>query len=244
VNTVSEKGEEEKKPMSHRSQRVINNLGTEFVYIPPGTFLRFQHEVTLTKGYYMQATEVTQDQWRQVMGYNPASLDNCGDNCPVEQVSWYDTQQFIHGLNQIEGTDNYRLPTEAEWEYACRAGTSTRFYFGDSDTALKDYAWYSGNSNGSTHAVAQKIPNAWGLYDMHGNVWEWCQDLFREYPLSPVTDPQGPRSGAYHVIRGGSWCTSYWLCLSSDRIWYSPGGRRGNLGFRLVRRKLGMVKIN
>jgi formylglycine-generating enzyme required for sulfatase activity len=214
----------------------------EFVYIPPGTFLRFKHEVTLTKGYYIQTTEVTQGQWREVMGYNPSNLENYGDNCPVEQVSWYDVQEFIHGLNQIEGTDNYRLPTEAEWEYACRAGTSTRFYFGDSDTALKDYAWYSGNSNGSTHAVAQKIPNAWGLYDMHGNVWEWCQDLFREYPLSPVTDPQGPQSGAYHVIRGGSWCTSSWLCLSADRSWYTPGGRRPNLGFRVVRRKMGLVR--
>jgi formylglycine-generating enzyme required for sulfatase activity len=102
------------KHMSLPSQKVTNNLGMEFMYIPPGTFQRFHHEVTLTKGYYMQTTEVTQSQWRQVMGYDPANLENCGDNCPVEQVSWYDTQQFIQRLNQTEGTDSYRLPTEAE----------------------------------------------------------------------------------------------------------------------------------
>ena len=223
--------------MPNLSQKVTNNLGMEFIYIPPGTFRRFQYDVTLTKGYYMQITEV-----KEVMDHNPANLENYGDDCPVEQISWYDTQEFIQRLNEIEGTDNYRLPTEAEWEYACRAGTTTRFYFGDDDGRLKEYAWYSSNSNGTTHVVAQKIPNTWGLYDMHGNVWEWCQDLFHEYPLSPVTDPQGLPLGAYRVIRGGSCCTSSWLCLSADRSWYTPGGRRWNLGFRLVRRKLGLVK--
>ena len=142
-----------------------------------------QHRVTLTREYYMQTTEVTQGQWRKVMGSNPSKFTNCGDNCPVEKVSWEDCQQFIQKLNGMEGTRKYRLPTEAEWEYAARAGT-TGAYAGDLDAM----AWYDDNSGGKTHAVGGKSPNAWGLYDMHGNVYEWCQDWKGNYPSGSVTD--------------------------------------------------------
>ncbi|MBN1847182.1 MAG: SUMF1/EgtB/PvdO family nonheme iron enzyme, partial [Deltaproteobacteria bacterium] len=198
---------------------VVNSLGMKFVYIFPGTFTmgspanekdrddnELQHQVTLTKGFYMQTTEVTQGQWKDVMGNNPSYFKNCGDDCPLESISWNDAQEFINRLNRKEGAQKYRLPTEAEWEYACRAGSTTRFYFGDSESDLGEYAWYDGNSGGKTHPLAQKRPNAWGLYDMHGNVWEWCEDWYGEtiHPGS-VTDPIGASGGSYRVLRGGSW---------------------------------------
>ena len=144
-----------------------------------------QHRVTLTKGFYMGATEVTQSQWKAIMGNNPSYFK--GDNRPVEKVSWDDCQEFIRELNLQEGGNKYRLPTEAEWEYTCRAGTTTRFCFGDSESRLGDYAWYSSNSSSKTHPVSRKKPNVWGLYDMHGNVWEWCEDSC-EYSGGVVTD--------------------------------------------------------
>ena len=221
-----------------------NSLGMEFVYVSPGSFMmgspsgesnrdsdEKQHRVTLTRGYYMQTTEVTQGQWRKVMGSNPSRFTNCGDNCPVEKVSWEDCQQFIRKLNGMgmEGTRKYRLPTEAEWEYAARAGT-TGAYAGD----LNSMAWYYNNSGGKTHAVGDKEHNAWGLYDMHGNVWEWCQDWKGDYPSGSVTDPTGPSSGSNRVIRGGGWGNGAWNCRSADRDWYVPGFRDDNLGFRLA----------
>ena len=196
----------------------LSSIGMEFIPIPPGSFMmgspsnesgRYdnekQHRVTLTKGFHMQTTEVTQRQWKAVMGNNPSNFKNCGDNCPVEEVSWNDVQDFIRKLNQREGGSKYRLPTEAEWEYAARAGTTTRFSFGDDEGRLGEYAWYSGNSGRKTHSVGQKTPNAWDLYDMHGNVWEWCQDWYGDYPSGSVTDSIGPSSGSRRVIRGGSW---------------------------------------
>jgi hypothetical protein len=169
-----------------------NRLGMKFVYIKPGTFLmggpesekgrdddERQHEITLTKGYYLQTTEVTQDQWQAVMGHNPSRYKSCGESCPVESVSWNDIREFIKKLNQGDGNYQYRLPTEAEWECAARAGSKTKFCFGDSDETLKAYAWFGDNSGSKTHPVSQKQPNGWWLYDMHGNVWEWCREPVR-----------------------------------------------------------------
>ena len=227
--------------------RVISNsLGMEFVWIEPGTFMmgspssKFgrddderQHRVILTKGFYMQTTEVTQGQWKAIMGNNPSDFSNCGDNCPVETVFWDDVQAFIRKLNSRTG-GSYRLPTEAEWEYAARAGRSTRFCFGYSDSGLSSYAWHDGNSGGKTHAVGQKQPNAWGLYDMHGNVWEWCADWYGDYPSGSVTDPEGPSSGSGRVFRGGSWGLNAQYCRSAFRGWHVPDIRNRALGFRLV----------
>jgi len=225
---------------------VTNDLGMAFVWIEPGTFMmgspssesgrdsdETQHRVTLTKGFYMQTTEVTQGQWKAIMGRNPSKFSSCGDNCPVEQVSWNDVQDFIRKLNQRTG-QTYRLPTEAEWEYACRAGSSTRFCFGDSDSELGNYAWYYDNAGSKTHPVAQKRPNAWGLYDMHGNVWEWCSDWYGDYPSGSVTDPEGPSSGSIRVFRGGGWNGFARFCRSAIRYRYEPGVRSFILGFRLV----------
>ena len=222
---------------------LTNSLGMKFVYIKPGSFMlgspssepgrendETLHQVTLTKGFYLQTTEVTQGQWKRVLGSNPSNFKSCGDNCPVESVSWSDIQEFIAELNRIEGGYKYRLPTEAEWEYACRAGTKGP-YVGNLDAM----AWYTDTSGGKSHAVGGKRPNAWGLYDMHGNVWEWCQDRYGDYPSGPLTDPVGSSSGAYRVNRGGSWYDDAGGCRSADRGRDGPGHRDYRLGFRLAR---------
>ena len=140
--------------------------------------------------------------WEAVMGSNPSHFS--GDNNPVEQVSWNDCQSFIAKLNELDHEHTYRLPTEAEWEYACRAGSTMGYGYGNDSAQLGQYAWYSDNSNSKTHPVGEKKPNAWGLYDMHGNGWEWCQDWYDGgyYENSPGTDPQGPNSGSHHVFSG------------------------------------------
>jgi formylglycine-generating enzyme required for sulfatase activity/C1A family cysteine protease len=232
-----------------------NSLGMSFRLIPAGTFTmgspenepgwlsdETQHQVTLTKSFYMQTTEVTQGQWKTVTGSNPSHFLSCGDNCPVEKVSWDDVQSFITSLNG-RGEGTYRLPTEAEWEYAARAGTSTPFYFGQ--CLSTNQGNYDGNypltgcSKGEYREevipVASLEANAYGLYDMHGNVWEWCQDWYGAYPTGSVTDPGGPGSGSYRVVRGGSWENLATRCRSADRGWLSPATRDHALGFRLVR---------
>ena len=160
------------------------------------------------------------------METNPSQFT--GDRNPVELVSWEDAQEFIGRLNAKEGSARYRLPTEAEWEYACRAGTETPRYHHDLDTI----AWYTANSNGHTHPVGQKVPNAWGLYDMLGNVSEWCHHGGREYTAAGVVDPTG--AGALRVIRGGSWGEAARDVRAADRGWNHPGYRSGDLGFRCV----------
>jgi formylglycine-generating enzyme required for sulfatase activity len=225
-----------------------NRLGMKFVLIPAGTFMmgspsnepgrsdsETQHQVTISRPFYLQTTEVTQRQWRQTMGNNPSYFKNCGDDCPVENVSWNDVQEFIGKLNNMERTDKYRLPTEAEWEYAARAETMTRFYSGDNDDDLSRVGWYGENSGMETHPVGKKRPNAWGLYDMHGNVWEWVQDWKGGYPSGSVTDPEGPSLGSYRVVRGGSWEVNAWGCRSANRNFYDPGVRIDSLGFRFFR---------
>jgi formylglycine-generating enzyme required for sulfatase activity len=153
----------------------------------------------------------------------------------VEKVSWKDVQDFIEKLNRQEGTDKYRLPTEAEWEYAARAGTTTRFCSGNSAANLSEVGWYEGNSEAKTHPVGQKAPNAWGLYDMHGNVWEWVNDWRGDYSADSVTDPEGPSSGLFRMNRGGSWDIIDWGCRSAIRSYYDPGIRDNYLGFRLAK---------
>ncbi len=232
---------------------VVAHHGMTFELISAGTFTmgsptdelgrwndETQHEVTLTKSFYMQTTEVTQGQWRAVMGSNPSDFSDCGDDCPVETVSWDDVQEFIEKLNQMEGTDKYRLPTEAEWEYASRAGSTTAFANGEitnidcDDPNLDQMAWYCGNADITTHPVAQKDPNDWGLYDMHGNVWEWCEDWYGAYS-GPVTDPTGPSSGTIRVLRGGSWDFNAMYCRSASRYGLKPDNRSYDIGFRVAR---------
>jgi formylglycine-generating enzyme required for sulfatase activity len=234
--------------LSWSEPSVTNSIGMTFVYIKPGTFMmgsplveperggdETQHQVALTKGFYMQTTEVTQGQWRVLMGNSPSYDSKCGDNCPVEQVSWDDVQEFIRRLNQKEGENRYRLPTEAEWEYACRAGTNTRFSFGDNESQLNNYAWYDVNCDERIHPVAKKQPNAWGLYDMHGNVGEWCQDWYGPYPRVGVTDPAGPLSGRGRIVRGGSYFLSPDECRSAVRSFFTPeDNTQYPTGFRLV----------
>ena len=180
------------------------------------------HTVTIS-AFKMSAYEITQGQWEAVMGSNPAYFDECGSNCPVEWVSWNEVQDFIEELNNQTGKQ-YRLPTEAEWEYAARAGTTTIWYCGDYESCLDDYAWYSVNSGDKTHPVGQKQPNAWGLYDMSGNVWEWCSDWYNAnyYSESPSTNPQGPDKGEERVLRGGmcGWYARY--CRSANRYQAYP----------------------
>ena len=227
--------------------------GIEFVWIPPGEFRMgstSRHadpdekpvtRVRITRGFWMGKYEVTQAQWQAVMGSNPSRFDNCGGNCPVERASWNDVQEYIGKLNGKSGGRPYRLPTEAEWEYAARAGTTTDTYAGDitkprgKDPVLNRIGWYDENSGARTHPVGRKAPNAWGLHDMLGNVWEWVGDRFGDYPGGTVTDPVGPRSGSYRVFRGGSWRHLARDCRSADRNWNSPGSRTADLGFRLLR---------
>jgi formylglycine-generating enzyme required for sulfatase activity len=225
-----------------------NSLGMTFRLIPAGYFYigsqadeegRYDneqhHQVTLSQPFSLQTTPVTQRQWQQVMGNNPSGFQDCGDDCPVEEVSWDDAQEFLGNLNRMEQTNTYRLPTEAEWEYACRAGSTTRFCCGDEEAELQDYAWYDENSEKKTHPVGQKQPNAWGLYDMHGNVWEWCQDWYRKYSVGPVTNPRGPDTGERRVLRGGSWNGIARNLRSAGRNDGNPGYRNSFIGFRVAR---------
>ena len=189
-----------------------------------------QYEVTLTKPFYMGKYEVTQEQWESVMGNNPSSRTK-GAKLPVTDVSWEDCQEFIKKLN-ASTKGGYRLPTEAEWEYACRAGTTTAYSYGDSPTKT------DANIDGfSISAVGSYKSNAFGLYDMHGNVWECCNDWKADYPAGAVTDPKGPATGKYRVLRGGSFGGNGSFARSSARDLVAPSDRDGDYGFRLARTK-------
>ena len=187
------------------------------------------HSVTLS-GYYIGKTEVTQALWKAVMGSNPSYWK--GDNLPVESVSWDDCHEFIRKLNALTG-QNFRLPTEAEWEFACRGGNNSRGYKYSGSNYIDNVAWYSGNSGDKTHPVATKLPNELGIYDMSGNVWEWCSDWYGKYSSGAQTNPKGPYDGSSRVERGGSWIISAGYCRSSDRLSISPGNRYYSLGLRL-----------
>jgi formylglycine-generating enzyme required for sulfatase activity len=213
-----------------------NELGRESTEEPQTT-------VTISRGFLMGKYEVTQKEYQAVMGSNPSYFTG-NPNLPVDSVSWNDATSYCVRLTQQKRAAGriltncvYRLPTEAEWEYVCRAGTTTRFSYGDDLTyaSLASYAWYSDNSGGTTHPVGQKLPNPWSLYDMHGNVWEWCQDWWSDtYPGGSVVDPHGPAMGSYHVIRSGRWGRSAEVCRSASRGRGDPTGVIGTIGFRVV----------
>jgi formylglycine-generating enzyme required for sulfatase activity len=190
------------------------------------------HKVKISRSFYMGKYVVTQAQYAKVMGSNPSNFR--GDNLPVEMVNYVEAAAFCKKAGNLTGK-SFRLPTEAEWEYACHAGTKTKFNTGDNDGALEQAAWFGGNSEGKTHPVGQKKPNAWGLYDMHGNVWHWCQDWYEEdyYGKSVAENPQGPPRGAYRVLRGGSWNATPTVCRSASR-WYDLGNPYYHVGFRVV----------
>lgn len=220
-----------------------NSIGMKFALIPAGEFMMGSeefdwakpvHKVKISKPFYLGIYPVTQRKWKEVMGSNPSYFK--GDNLPVEQVSWDDVQKFINKLNEKNGTDKYRLPSEAEWEYAARAGTTARHSFGDDESKLGDYAWYDANSGRKTHPVGEKKPNSWGLYDMHGNVWEWVQDTWHDsYTGAPPDGSAWEGDGSDRVVRGGTSFNDARDLRSAARCSTAPDYRRGYaLGFRLL----------
>ena len=233
-------------------KEVVNTIGMKLLLIPAGTFTmgsppsengrdddETQHQVTLTKPFYMGRTEVTQGQWKKVMGTEPwrgQRYGEEGDDYPAVYVSWNDAVEFCKKLSAMEGKV-YRLPTEAEWEYACRGGTKTAFSFGDDEAELGKYAWFDGNAwdidEKYAHRVAQKLANPFGLHDMHGHVDEWCSDWYGDYRSTPLSDPRGPSSGSFRVLRGGSWYYGPGFARCAGRGG-TPGSRSYRHGFRVV----------
>ena len=224
----------------------INNLGMRFALIPAGAFLmgtaanvgrpdeQPQHTVRISQPFYIGIHPVIQAQWQAVMGKNPSYFKGPGN--PVENVSWEEVQRFSSRLNERERTWRYRLPTEAEWEYAARAGSQSLWSFGDTGSSMRRYGWFRDNAGGSTHPVGQKQANAWGLFDVHGNVYEWVQDWYAQdyYSRSPVRDPQGPENGTTRVFRGGSWIDGEEKARSGRRFSFAPDFHDNFIGFRLV----------
>ncbi|TGC09542.1 formylglycine-generating enzyme family protein [Methanolobus halotolerans] len=229
---------DEKKPAS-----IKNSIDMEFVLIPAGEFQtgsehsnrRSIHKVIVTKPFYLGKYPVTQREWKALIDNDPSCFE--GDELPVECVSWYDVQEFVKSLNTREGTDRYRLPSGAEWEYACRAGTTTKYSFGDAESELGEYAWYYENSEHRTHPAGQKKPNPWGLYDMHGNVWEWCQDKYHKTHQAAPADRSARVAGNISglVLRGGGWVNYAGKCRSACRSSFHPNYGYYSLGFRLLR---------
>lgn len=223
----------------------VNGIKYNMVWVDGGTFRmgatseqgsdandreRPVHSVTLS-GYYIGKTEVTQALWKAVMGSNPSEFK--GDNRPVESVSWDDCQAFIRKLNALTG-QNFRLPTEAEWEFACRGGNNSRGYKYSGSNYIDNVAWHDGNFGDKTHPVATKSPNELGIYDMSGNVWEWCADWYGDYSSGRQTNPKGPYDGSYRVCRGGGWINYARYCRSSFRNDDFPAARLYGLGLRLA----------
>jgi formylglycine-generating enzyme required for sulfatase activity len=235
-------------------ERTVLLAGTvplTFVWIAPGSYWRGsddsekgrdrdegpRHEVTLTRGFYLGRYEVTQQQWLAVMGHNPAVFRRGPEALqrPVDSVSWEDCQRFLARLN-APGGGRFRLPTEAEWEYAARAGTATRFPWGEDprEEATPAQAWANSRSFAISHPVGQKPPNQWGLFDLHGNVWEWTSDWYGPYAAGPQVDPTGPVTGRERVFRGGSWYDFPVSLRSANRHRHGPAGRYSAVGLRLV----------
>jgi formylglycine-generating enzyme required for sulfatase activity len=203
------------------------------------------HQVTISRYFWMGKFEVTQEQWTSLMGSNPSVFKDSGKDAPVDSVSWHDAMAFCKKLNEREAAAgrlpagySYTLPTDAEWEYAARAGTSTAFGGTSEKVKLGDIAWYWENSKHRTHPAGQKKPNAWGLHDMHGNVFEWCSDWVENYSAANTTDPVGQTAGSHRVVRGGSWEEPSRCCRSAFRDWKAPGDRYWFLGFRVVLRPI------
>ncbi len=231
-------------------QEFTNTVGMKFKLLPAGEFTmgtpvsdndaldceRPQHRVRITKPFYLGATEVTQEQYKRVQGKAPSLFK--GVTLPVERISWNDAATFCKKLSATE-CRTYRLPTEAEWEYACRAGSRMRYFFGDEKTLLDKYAWFSQNSGRKTHPVGEKKPNDWGLYDMYGNVFEWCSDSWRSdyYMSSPRDDPGGPAIDFTRVLRGGAFASPAPRCRSAFRLFFPKSFHTkhvGCLGFRVA----------
>ncbi len=230
-------------------KEITNSIGMKLVLIPAGTFTmgspaeevgriydETQHEVTISMSYYFGAYEVTQDQYEKVMGDNPSKFK--GAKNPVETVSWDDAVTFCKKLSELpeetEAGREYRLPMEAEWEYACRAGSKIRYRFGDSPILREETAWFGENSERKTHPVGEKKANRWGLYDMHGNVYEWCQDWYAPYPSGTTTNNQWPSGSSGRVIRGGSWAGGATFCRAAMRSAIDPSRRTSANGFRVA----------
>jgi formylglycine-generating enzyme required for sulfatase activity len=231
-----------KEPPKH----FTNSLGMKFVWIPPGTFMmgspeqeaerdksEIQHKVTLTSGFYLGMCTVTQEQWQALMKDNPSRAKK-EKNLPVENVSFDECLEFLKKMGDKDG-QRYRLPSEAEWEYACRAGSKSCYCFGDDPKLLGEYAWYRDNAGEKPHPVAQKKPNRWGLCDMHGNIWEWCADWYGAYPKDAVVDPKGPEKGTSRVLRGGSFYSPSSFVRCSIRGYFDPAKRGLNIGFRAAK---------
>ncbi|WP_019499172.1 formylglycine-generating enzyme family protein [Pseudanabaena sp. PCC 6802] len=248
VVTYTKGGERKERAGSARMFREqIGNLELQMVEIPSGKFFMGspegegnsdehpQHEVTV-RSFLMGKYPVTQAQYQAVMGKNPSHFGGNGANRPVERVSWHDAKEFCAQLSELTGK-NYRLPSEAEWEYACRATTKTEYYFGDSESNLGDFAWYYSNSNGKTQPVGETLPNAFGLYDMHGNVWEWCEDNWHENYQGAPTDGRAwvdRKKSTNRVRRGGSWSLNAFYCRSAFRNYYYADFVSNYDGFRVV----------
>lgn len=234
-------------PQNEPPDVLTNSVGMSMKLIPAGDFrmgagnpgrdasLR-PHPVRITRPFFLALTAVTQEQYGRVMGTNPSFFR--GAKLPVEQVSWEEAAEFCRSLSALSAERAagrvYRLPTEAEWEYACRAGCDADWSFGHQASQLTEYAWYGDNARGTTHPVGEKKPNAWGLWDMHGNVWEWCSDWLALCPVQETEDPRGPGAGTYRVIRGGGWYDTARDCRAAYRTGRTPGHRSSDLGFRLA----------
>jgi formylglycine-generating enzyme required for sulfatase activity len=259
-------------PVKKPVKEITNSIGMKLVRINPGTFTmgstkdedeKPEHEVEITKAFYMGVYTVTQAEFKKVMGYNPSYFSQDGEGktgvtygvkpaggkakvpadtskFPVENVSWEEAKEFCEKLTKEEKSKRreYRLPTEAEWEFACRAGTRTKYHSGEDEDDLKKVAWYTANSDSRTHQVGTKDANAWGLHDMHGNVWQWCADCYAKdyYRKSGKEDPKGPESGTSRVLRGGSWFIDddARKCRSASREFSDPGIRDHVNGFRVA----------
>jgi formylglycine-generating enzyme required for sulfatase activity len=232
------RGSEASDPTALKSVELVPL--TNMVAIKAGTFMRAKFPVTITRDFWIGKYEVTQGEFTAVLGRNPSHFP--GDpNRPVEKVTFYDASKYCAAVTERERAAGhlppgyiYRLPTEAEWEHACRAGGTNLFSFGDDPSVADQFAWTGENSEAMTHPVGLKRPNAWGLYDMHGNVWEWCLDWFEPYPAAPVTDPVGPATSKYKVFKGGGWNQEVPFARSVNRFMMAPSSGIHFVGFRLV----------
>lgn len=218
---------------------------TNMVLIKAGTFVRIKHRVTISEDFWLGKYEVTQAEYVPLMGKNPSHFTN-NPSLPVEKVSFLDAAAYCLAVTKREREGGrlplnyeYRIPSEAEWEYACRAGTTNRYSFGDATAEADQYAWTAENSESTPHPIGQKRPNPWGLHDMHGNVWEWTRDWFAEYPAADLKDPRGPAQGKFKVFKGGGWNNDVEFARSANRFMMSPSNGIHFVGFRLA---LGQVK--
>lgn len=252
--------------METEQKIITNSIGMKFTLIPEGEFMMGSeetddekpvHKVTISKPFYLGIYPVTRREWKAIMKHNPPGFR--GGDLPVETISWFDVQGFIRTLNDIEGTNKYCLPSEAEWEYSARADAITRYSFGDDESRLNEYAWYVENSGsrapkkgdffgydkndweelkwkGKTHPVGEKKPNPWGLYDIHGNVWEWVKDKWHDdYQDAPVDGSEWEGNDFFRIVRGGSWSSFGGYCRSAVRMGVFPTIRSDGIGFRLLR---------